>query len=110
MKRIIPFFICLAALTSEAQTYNERSAILEIGYGVAVPFGKFEAATVSDSASGYATGGTNLNVMFTYMVGKKAGVSAMISSSVNRLSEGGEKGKFQAYADRFGGIVSDMHL
>src|SRR6188768_3914477 len=111
MKRLLLFFLLLNSLQCLSQTYNERAALLEIGYGVAIPFGKFEASDVNDSASGYATSGTNLNVLFTYMVSKKIGVSAMISSSVNKLNEGGIKSKFNVYAERIGdAVVSDMQF
>jgi hypothetical protein len=111
MKRLYLLFLLLMSLHSFSQTYNDRVALLEIGYGVAVPFGKFESIDVSDSASGYATAGTNLNVIFTYMINKKIGVSAMISSSVNKLNETGVKNKFNVFAERIGGaFVSDMQL
>jgi hypothetical protein len=112
MKRLLIFFLLTQSFQVMSQTYNERSALLEIGYGVAIPFGKFEASDVNDSASGYATSGTNLNVIFTYMVNKKIGVSAMISSSVNKLNEGGVKNKFNEYAGRISNdaVVSDIQL
>ena len=110
MKRIALLFILFLGSRCYSQTYNERSAVLEVGYGVAVPFGKFESTDVMDSASGYATSGTNLNVMFSYLVNKHVGVAAMISSSVNRLNEGGIKSKFQNYAEGIEGVVSDMHF
>ena len=109
-KRFTVVFILAASTCGYAQTYNERSAILEIGYGVAVPFGKFESTEVSDSASGYATAGTNLNVLFTYLLNKNVGVSAMITSSSNRLNTSGVKNKFQYYADDIEGVVSDLHF
>ena len=95
-----------------SQTYNQRVALLEIGYGVAIPFGMFESSDINDSASGYASSGTNLNVIFTYLVGKKVGVSAMISSSVNKLNEVGIKNKFNVYAKRIHNeaVVSDIQL
>jgi hypothetical protein len=110
MKRLFSIFLLLTGLQCFSQTYNDRAALLEIGYGVAVPFGKFEAIDVNDSASGYATSGTNLNVLFTYMVSSKLGVSAMISSSVNKLNETGVKNKFNVLADRIDAVVSDMQL
>lgn len=111
MKRLLLIFLLLLSEQCISQTYNERSALLEIGYGVAIPFGKFESIDVNDSASGYATSGTNLNVIFTYMVSKKIGVSAMISSSVNKLNETGIKNKFNVYAERIGdAFVSDIQL
>lgn len=112
MKRLLLVFLLSTSLQSIAQTYNERSALLEIGYGVAIPFGKFESIDVTDSASGYATSGTNLNVLFTYMVNKKIGISAMISSSVNRLNESGVKSKFNIYAKNFGAecFISDIQM
>jgi len=111
MKRLTLFFLLTTSIQCLSQTHNERAALLEIGYGVAVPFGKFEQSDVNDSASGYATSGTNLNVTFTYMVSKKIGVSAMISSSVNKLNEGGVKEKFNVYAERIGdAVVSDMQF
>ena len=111
MKRLLVFFLLTVSLECTSQTYNERAALLEIGYGVAVPFGKFESIDVNDSASGYATSGTNLNVMFTYMVNKKIGISAMISSSVNKLNETGVKNKFNVLAERIGdAFVSDIQL
>jgi len=109
MKRFILLFLLTASLQCISQTHNERAALLEIGYGVAIPLGAFEKSDVKDSASGYATSGTNLNVIFTYMVSKKIGVSAMISSSVNKLNEGGVKEKFNIYAKRIGdAFVSDI--
>ena len=111
MKRLLFIFLLLLTIQCFSQTYNERAALLEIGYGVAVPFGKFEASDVKDSASGYATSGTNLNVIFTYMVGKKIGVSAMLSSSVNKLDEAGVKNRFNLLAERLGGeFVSDIQM
>lgn len=109
MKRLLVLFILVYNTPCFSQTYNERSAVLEIGYGVAVPFGKFESTSVTDSASGYATAGTNLNVMFSYLVGKNFGVAAMISSSANRLNTEGIKNKFETYADKIEGNVSDLH-
>lgn len=110
MKRYGAIFIFLISLGASAQTYDDKSAILEIGYGVAIPFGKYEDVDVSDSASGYATSGSNLMVMFTYMLNKHVGASAMISSSVNRLNTTGVKERFEVYADRIPGDVSDMQL
>jgi len=111
MKRLFSVFLLLMSLHGFSQTYNDRAALLEIGYGVAVPFGKFESIDVNDSASGYATSGTNLNVLFTYMLNKKIGVSAMISSSVNKLNETGVENKFNVFAERLGdAFVSDMQL
>ncbi len=112
MKRYLLIFILLAARNCIAQTYNERTAMLEIGYGVSAPFGKFVATDVNDSASGYATAGTNLNVMFTYMVNKTVGISAMISSIANRLNTEGVKNKFKKYIDENipGAIISDIHF
>jgi len=109
MKRVILVFILLAGQQCFSQTYNERNAVLEIGYGVAVPFGKFESTDLTDSASGYATSGTNLSVMFTYLVNKNVGVAAMISSSANRLNTTGVKDRFNLYAmNNNVGIVSDI--
>ena len=111
MKRLLFIFLLLPSLECLSQTYNDRAALLEIGYGVAVPFGKFELSDVHDSSSGYATSGTNLNVIFTYMVGKKMGVSAMLSSSVNKLNETGVKNRFDLLAERLGGeFVSDIQM
>lgn len=109
MKRLIPVFILLAVKPCYSQTHNERSSVLEIGYGAAVPFGKFESTDINDSASGYATAGTNLNVMFSYLFSKNFAAAAMISSSVNRLNTSGVKNRFQTYADNnTDGVVSDM--
>jgi hypothetical protein len=110
MKRLLAIFILITGGPCFSQTHNVRDALLEIGYGVSVPFGKFENAVVTDSASGYATAGTNLNVFFTYLVNKKLGVAAMVSSSVNRLFTTGVKNRYQTYADKIEGVVSDMHL
>jgi hypothetical protein len=110
MNRLIFFFLLAGSSACFSQTHSDRSAILEIGYGVAAPFGKFESIDVNDSASGFATAGTNLNVLFTYLVNKRVGIAAMISSSVNRLNESGTKNKFQVFADRIPGTVSDMQL
>src|SRR5262245_55657122 len=108
MKRFILLFILFQAILVSAQTYDDRSSILEIGYGVAVPFGKFESSDISDSASGYATAGTNLNVMFSYLLNKSIGISAMISSAVNRLFTTGIKERYESYADKIEGDVSDI--
>jgi len=72
-KRFVLLFILVSGSLCYSQTYNERPAVLEIGYGVSVPFGKFESVDLNDSASGYATAGTTLNVMFTYLVNKNLG-------------------------------------
>jgi|GEM_PF-6381977 len=109
MKRLVIIFLLITGKPGFAQTYNVRQSVLEIGYGVAVPFGKYESTDVTDSASGYATAGTNLNVMFSYLVGKNLGVSAMISSSVSKLSSNGIKDRYETYADRIEGDVSDIH-
>lgn len=112
MKRLAFVFIVFASKVCYSQTYNERAVVLEIGYGVSVPFGKFESTDVTDSASGYATAGTNLNVMFSYLVNKNAGVAAMISSSANRLNTEGMKNKFNRYIDENIGsaVISDIHF
>lgn len=111
-KRLVLLFILVSGRLCYSQTYNERPAVLEIGYGVAVPFGKFELADVKDSASGYATAGTCLNVMFTYLVNKYLGVAAMINSTANRLFTEGVKNRFNQYLKKNipGAVISDIHL
>jgi opacity protein-like surface antigen len=111
-KRLVILFILVSGSLCYSQTYIDRPALLEIGYGVSVPFGKFESTDVNDSASGYATAGTCLNVMFTYFVNKNLGVAAMINSTVNRLFTEGVKNKFDQYLDENipGAVISDIHL
>ena len=111
-KRLVFVFILFSAGVGYSQTYNERPAVLEIGYGVSVPFGKFEATDVNDSASGYATAGTCLNVMFTYLINKNLGVAAMIKSTANRLYTEGVKGRYDRYLDENipGAVISDIHF
>ncbi|MCX6275903.1 MAG: outer membrane beta-barrel protein [Bacteroidetes bacterium] len=112
-KRLVLLFILVSCRLCYSQTYNERPAVLEIGYGVSVPFGKFESTDVNDSASGYATAGTCLNVMFTYLVNKNFGVAAMINSTANRLYTEGVKNRFNSYIKENIGddaVISDIHL
>lgn len=111
-KRLVLLFILISVRLCYAQTYNERQSVLEIGYGVSVPFGKFESTDVTDSASGYATAGTSLNVMFTYLVNKNIGIAAMINSTANRLYTEGIRSKYNRYLDENipGAVISDMHL
>lgn len=109
-----PAFVFLFALSGicNAQTSLERPASLAIGYGVAVPFGKFESTDVNDSASGYSTAGTCLNVSFVYLLNNNIGVAAMINSTANRLNTEGVKNKFRQYLDEHipGAVISDIRF
>ncbi len=95
-----------------AQKYNERPTTLGIDYGVAIPFGKFGAGEIADSSSGYATGGTNLNVNLSWLLSENIGVAAMISYSVNGQNSTTVRSRYDVYAKRISDtcVVSDLKL
>lgn len=99
---LVPFFPAIA------QHYDDKTTVVSVNYGIAVPLGKFASTDAGDSLSGFAIGGTNLNAYASYRVSENIAITGMISASSNRINESAYKQIYKPALDTLDGAISDF--
>jgi hypothetical protein len=85
MKKIcISLFLTAVCLFGNAQ--EDTRGYLSVGVGPSIPLSDFASTSTSNDDAGYAVTGGNLNIAFGYRLGANLGVTAMLTSTNNKVN------------------------
>lgn len=88
--RLFFLLLVVSAITlfSGLQTATAQNNIMaSVSVGVNVPAGDYAKTDFSDSTSGFAKTGVNLNLFFAYKFNKFIGLGAMVTGGVNSIDQ-----------------------
>lgn len=82
MKKQIIYLLCFPLLSIYSYS-QEKESYLDLSFGPSFPIGKYASKNLSDSKSGFAKTGQQVNVSYTYMLNKRFGLSASLYAQRN---------------------------
>jgi hypothetical protein len=92
--KTIMFCLLFTGMGLLVNAQESSRGYITLGFGPSIPFSDFASTSTSNDDAGYALPGGNLNITFAYRLGTNLGLTAMLTSTSNRVNE-------EAIADDF---------